>query len=173
MRAIDLLESLPEVDGGRIGVCGLSLGGHNSLFVGAMDPRIKVVVSSSGFDSYSDYMGGNLAGWCQTRYMPRIETVYGKDPKRLPFDFPEVLAAIAPRHLYIHAPLGDTNFRVESAKRCVEAARTVYRLLGAEERLVIVCPPGGHGFPPEAREEAYAFIAKALNVEGPNKKGSE
>ena len=162
MRAVDLLESLPEVDAGRIGCCGLSLGGHNALFVGAFDPRIKVVVTSSGFDSFADYKGGDLSGWCQTRYMPLIESVYAKDPKKLPFDFPEVLAAIAPRHLYIHAPLSDTNFRVDSVRRCVKAASTVYRLLGAGERIVAVYPPGGHGFPPEAREDAYRFIDRVL-----------
>ena len=58
--------------------------------------------------------------------MPRIESVWGKDPAKLPFDFPEVLAAIAPRYLYVHAPLGDTNFQVESARRCVRAAGDVY-----------------------------------------------
>ena len=72
------------------------------------------------------------------------------------------VAAIAPRHLYIHAPLDDDNFRVASAKRCVEAAATVYRLLGAGDRIVAVYPPGGHGFPPEAREEAYRFIESVL-----------
>ncbi len=167
MRAIDLLESLPEVDRQRIGCVGVSLGGHNSLFVATMDPRIKVVVTSSGFDSFVDYKGGNLSGWCQTRYMPRIASVYGKDPAKVPFDFPEVLAAIAPRRLYIHAPQNDDNFRLESVKRCVRAAMTVYALLGASDRIVAVYPPGGHGFPPEAREEAYRFIDKALGVKRP------
>lgn len=114
-----------QVDPDRIGCIGVSLGGHNSLFVGVMDPRLKVVVTSSGFDSFTDYMGGNVTGWCQTRYMPRIETVYGKNPAKLPFDFPEVLAAIAPRHPYIHAPQGDSNFRLDSVKRCVQAATAV------------------------------------------------
>jgi len=165
MRAVDLLQSLPEVDPERIGCIGVSLGGHNSLFVGAMDPRLKVVVTSSGFDSFADYMGGNLSGWCQTRYMPRIETVYGKDPAKLPFDFPEVLAAIAPRHLYIHAPQNDDNFRLDSVKRCVQAANAVYALLGAADRMVAVYPPGGHGFPIEAREEAYRFVDKVLGMD--------
>jgi acetyl esterase/lipase len=40
MRAVDLLESLPEVDRERIGCIGVSLGGHNALFVGTMDPRL-------------------------------------------------------------------------------------------------------------------------------------
>lgn len=169
MRAVDLLQSLPEVDAQRIGCCGLSLGGHNALFVGAFDPRIKVIVSSSGFDSFTDYMEGNLSGWCQTRYMPRIASVYGKDPRRMPFDFPEVLAAIAPRHLYIHAPLGDTNFRVASVKRCVQAASVVYGLLDARARIVAVYPPGGHGFPGEAREGAYRFIDQALEMKAPDR----
>ena len=167
LRAVDLLASLPEVDADRIGCCGLSLGGHNALFIGVFDPRLKVVVTSSGFDSFLDYMNGNPTGWCQTRYMPRIETVFGKDPKRIPFDFPEVLAAIAPRRLYIHAPQDDTNFKVASARRCVEAARGVYQLLDAETNLVAVYPPGPHGFPLEQREAAYRFIDDALNWSSP------
>lgn len=167
MRAVDLLASLPEVDPERIGAVGVSLGGHNSLFVGAFDPRLKVIVTSSGFDSFFDYKGGNLSGWCQPRYMMRIETAYGKDPKRMPFDFPDVLAAIAPRHLYIHAPLEDDNFREASVKRCVAAAQGVYRLYDATDHVVAAYPPGGHGFPKEARQLAYEFIDRALG--GPKK----
>jgi acetyl esterase/lipase len=164
MRAVDLLVSMPEVDSQRIGVVGVSLGGHNSLFVGVFDRRLKVVVTSSGFDSFADYMGGKLAGWCQTLYMPRIETVYGKDPRRVPFDFPEVLGAIAPRSLYIHAPMSDSNFRLESVKRCVAAASQVYGLLGAADQIVAVYPPGGHGYPKDARERSYQFINRVLKA---------
>lgn len=167
MRAVDLLESLPEVDANRIGCVGVSLGGHNSLFVGAFDPRLKVMVTSSGFDSFHDYMGGDLTGWCQPRYMMRIQDVYGKDPNRMPFDFPEVIAALAPRHLYVHAPLSDSNFRIESVKRCLAAVSGVYRLFGAEDRIVTDYPPGGHGFPPESRELAYRFIDGLLKPAAP------
>jgi hypothetical protein len=128
------------------------------------DRRLKVVVTSSGFDSFADYMGGKLAGWCQTLYMPRIETVYGKDPRRVPFDFPEVLGAIAPRSLYIHAPMSDSNFRLESVKRCVAAASQVYGLLGAADQIVAVYPPGGHGYPKDARERSYQFINRVLKA---------
>lgn len=158
MRAVDLLAAMPEVDAARIGCIGVSLGGHNSLFVGVFDPRLEVVVSSSGFDSFTDYKDGDLSGWCQPRYMMRIQNVYGKDPAKMPFDFPEVLASIAPRHLYIHAPLDDSNFKVDSARRCVDAAAGVYALLGARDRIVAVYPPGPHGFPVEARKAAYQFI---------------
>jgi hypothetical protein len=164
MRAVDLLASLPEVDAERMGAVGVSLGGHNSLFVGAFDPRLKVIVTSSGFDSFFDYKGGNLSGWCQPRYMMRIQNVYDKDPKRMPFDFPEVLGAIAPRYLYVHAPLQDDNFQVASVRRCVAAADKVYRLYGAGDRVATDYPPGGHGFPIEARQASYEFIDRALGV---------
>lgn len=163
MRAVDVLESLPEVDRDRIGCTGVSLGGHNGLFVGVFDPRLKVIVTSSGFDSFLDYMNGDPTGWCQKRYMPRIETVYGKDPSKIPFDFPEVLAAIAPRAIYIHAPQSDANFRVESAKRCEAAARTVFQLFKGNEQLIATYPPGEHGFPIEEREASYNFVDRILN----------
>ena len=162
LRAVDLLQSLAEVDGERIGCIGLSLGGHNSLFTAVFDERIKVVVSSSGFDSFHDYMDGDVGGWCQPCYMPRISSVYGKDPKKLPFDFPEVLAAIAPRALHIHAPLQDSNFKVDSVRRCVAAATAVYNLLDAGQSIVAVYPPGSHGFPPDARQAAYDFVDGVL-----------
>ena len=104
VRAVDLLESLPEVDPERIAVIGHSLGGHNAMFVAAFDRRIKAIVSSCGFNSFARYYGGNLAGWSHNGYMPRIASEYGKDPKRMPFDFTEIVAALAPRPFFIIAP---------------------------------------------------------------------
>jgi hypothetical protein len=79
----------------------------------------------------------------------------------------EKLAAIAPRPFYIHAPQSDDNFRLASVKRCVQAATAVYALFGAGDGIVTSYPPGGHGFPPEDREEAYRFIDKALRMKRP------
>ena len=136
--------------------------GPRGRIVGVFDQRLKVIVTSSGFDSFSDYMGGDLKGWCQQCYMPRIASAYGKDPKQLPFDFPEVLAALAPRALYIHAPRGDSNFKVDSVRRCVAAAKSVYAVYGAQDRIVAAYPEGVHGFPPDARAAAYEFIDRVL-----------
>src|SRR5690606_3647844 len=43
-RSIDLLQSLPQVDPDRIGCIGLSMGGHRSAWLSAMDDRIKSAV---------------------------------------------------------------------------------------------------------------------------------
>ncbi len=163
MRAIDVLQSLREVDGERIGCIGHSLGGHNSLFTAVFDERIKAVVTSCGFTAFHKYMGGDLHGWSSARYMPRIATEYDFSPDRMPFDFHEVLAAIAPRAVFIVAPLHDDNFDVAGVRECVEAARPIYKLLGHADRLQAVYPDAAHDFPQQEREQAYAFFDRAFN----------
>jgi dienelactone hydrolase len=162
MRAIDLLQSLPEVDPERIGCIGHSLGGHNTMFTAAFDERIKALVSSCGFNSFPKYYGGNLKGWSHAGYMPRIARVYDLKPEKMPFDFPEVVAAFAPRAFFTNSPLHDDNFAVSGVRDCITAARPVYELLGAKERLQALYPDCAHDFPPEVRKAAYAWLDRWL-----------
>ena len=157
-RAIDLLAALPEVDPERIGAIGHSLGGHNSLFTAVFDERIKAVVTSCGFTSFHKYKGGDLAGWSGPRYMPLVESRYANSPDRMPFDFPEVLAAIAPRAVFIVAPIGDDNFEVSGVRDCVGAVEPIFNLLGAADRLQAVYPEAGHDFPDSERKQAHEFL---------------
>lgn len=164
-RGVDLLASLPKVDAERIGAIGHSLGGHNSLFVAVFDERIRAVVTSCGFNSFFKYYGGDLTGWSSEKYMPRIAEVYGKDPNRMPFDFTEILGAIAPRAVFVSAPLGDGNFEVSGVKDCLRAALPVYeKVFQAGGKLVAVHPDCGHDFPPEIRKEAYRFLERELRA---------
>ena len=121
-RAIDLLQSLPEVDPNRIGCIGHSLGGHNTLFTAVFDERIKAAVTSCGFTSFHKYKGGDLTGWTSPRYMPLIKTKYKLSPDQVPFDFAEVIAAIAPRAVFVNAPLHDDNFDISGVHDVLNAA---------------------------------------------------
>jgi dienelactone hydrolase len=162
LRAVDLLASLPEVDPRRIGCTGHSLGGHNAMFTAAFDTRLKAIVSNCGFTSAPKYYGGNLKGWTSARYMPRIATVYDSNPKKLPFDFPEVVAALAPRAFLASAPLHDDNFEVSGVRDCLKAARPVYALLGAKDKLSANYPDCKHEFPPAVRKVAYDWLDRWL-----------
>ena len=167
IRGLDLLDSMPFVKHGNYGAIGHSLGGHNSIYTALLDERIKVVVSSCGFDSFLDYYGGDPAnwqperGWCQTRYMLKLAEYRGRLAE-IPFDFHELLGALAPRPLFINAPLGDSNFRARSVDEVVAAASAVYRLYGAEKNLHVQHPPGGHDFPDEVRDQAYRLLEEKL-----------
>ncbi|MFN7138553.1 MAG: alpha/beta hydrolase family protein [Limisphaerales bacterium] len=159
IRGMDLLDSMANVQKGHYGVIGHSLGGHNAIYTAVFDPRIKVIVSSCGFDSYLDYMNGNIKGWTHTRYMPRL---LDYPLEQIPFDFHELVGALAPRPFYINAPKGDTNFKWESVERIVAAAQPIYKLHGKAGNIHVVHPDCGHDFPPDIRYESYDFIAQAL-----------
>jgi pimeloyl-ACP methyl ester carboxylesterase len=160
--AIAVLANRPEVDPKRVGVIGHSLGGHNALFLAAYEPRVRAVVTSCGFNSFFKYQGGDLRGWSHAGYMPRIASQFECDPRQMPFDFTEVLAAVAPRPVFINAPQQDDNFELSGVHDCVVAARPVYALLGAPDGLVLETPACGHDFPPEVRARAYAWLERVL-----------
>ena len=162
LRAVDLLTSLKEVDPTRIGAIGHSLGGHNAIFLGAFDERVKVVVSCCGWTSFAKYYGGDLTGWTSARYMPRIRTAYNLDPARMPFDFDGAIAAIAPRAFLSISPLHDDNFAVEGVRQTIAEVEQVYALVGAPENLHVEYPDCKHDFPPEMRAKAYDFLERAL-----------
>lgn len=168
IRCVDLLMSMPDVDTARIGVIGHSLGGHNAIFTAAFDSRLKVVVSSCGWTLMHDYFsgdsltaqkfGGKLWPWAQERYMPLMREKYALDPDKVPFDFDEVIAAIAPRAFFSNSPLFDANFSVEGVKKGVARVATVYDFLNVKSNLQVYYPDCKHDFPVQVRWQAYRFI---------------
>jgi len=167
MRGLDLLESLPYVKADSFGTIGHSLGGHNSVYTAVFDDRLKAVVSSCGLDSYLDYYDGNEKnwfpekGWCQTRYMLKLAEYRGR-LQDIPFDFHELVGALAPRHVLIIAPLKDSNFRAASVDRVAAAAQEVFKLHGKEDRLRVLHPDCDHDFPIEMRQQAYQLFDAVL-----------
>jgi pimeloyl-ACP methyl ester carboxylesterase len=152
---------------GRYGVIGHSLGGHNAIYTAVFEPRLKALVSSCGFDSFFDYYGGKPEvwqrerGWCQTRYMLKLLEYRGRLAD-IPFDFHELIGALAPRPVFVNAPLRDENFQWRSVDEIVKAARPVYALYGARQNLRVEHPDCAHDFPEAARARACDFLAEAL-----------
>lgn len=89
MRAIDYLLSRPDVDGNRLVVAGLSMGGEVAALLGAMDPRIGTVVVA-GYTPDFNVMAHNDNHPCwQWQYADIREYV----------DMADYLTLIAPRNL--------------------------------------------------------------------------
>lgn len=164
IRGLDLLESLPYVETRRgFGAIGHSLGGHNAVYTAVFDERIQVIVSSCGLDSYLDYMSGKPEvwqlekGWCQTRYMPKLAEYRGR-LEQIPFDFHEMIGALAPRTCFINAPLGDTNFKWKSVDNIYLAAYEIYSLHGRPGNLTVEHPNCDHDFPSAVRFRSYEVL---------------
>ena len=80
----------------------------------------------------------------------------------IPFDFHELIGALAPRPVFVNAPLRDANFRWQSVDWVVNAASAVYRLYGVPQNLPVEHPDCEHDFPPDVREAAYRFLDQHL-----------
>tara|TARA_B110000305_G_C19445883_1_gene644782 strand:+ start:384 stop:1451 length:1068 start_codon:yes stop_codon:yes gene_type:complete len=164
MRCVDLLVSLPEVDGERIGAIGHSLGGHNAIFLGVFDQRVKAVVSSCGWTPFRDYKEGDITGWTSDRYFPSLRDRYQLDPDLVPFDFYGLIASLAPRAFFSNSPLFDSNFDYRGVEKAAPVARRIYELYDAADNLRIAYPNAEHDFPQAVREESFEFLKSHLAV---------
>ena len=136
MRCVDYLATREEVDAGRIGCAGLSLGGEMAMWLGAMDTRIKVTVSSGFLTTVENMRQGHCPCWD----FPGLAEN---------FDFADVYSLIAPRYLQCQngklerAPGG---FPVSIAREVMAEIRGCYRVFGKMEGATLVVHPAGHVF---------------------------
>jgi len=149
VRAVDFLESLPNVDRNRIGCLGHSLGGKEVLYAMAFDERYRAGVSSEGG------IGLRFSNWDAEWYLgDRINAPDFRHENH------EVLALIAPRPFLL---LAGNSADGDKSVTFIEAVKPVYRLFGAAEQLRIFNHGLGHIYPPTARKEAEEFLDRYLN----------
>jgi len=134
-RALDLLESLPQVDNERIGCGGLSLGGEMTLYLAACDTRIKVACISCFLTSFA---GTFLKEpHCTCGYIPKMAHY---------FEHADIAALIAPRPLLFQAGTQDPSFLASDAEASYEELQKLYEILGYKEQVSLDVFEGGHEF---------------------------
>lgn len=132
--ALDVLQSRPEVNPDRIGACGLSTGGMMTLFLTALDPRIRTATISGTLTSYASYAF-------------EIETTCGSQLPHGLFhwgDLAEVGCLIAPRPVCFESGNEDFGFLPDVAKREFRRVKRCYEVAGVPERAVLDAFAGGH-----------------------------
>jgi pimeloyl-ACP methyl ester carboxylesterase len=143
-RAVDALSADPAIDPARISVFGYTIGGTVGLYAAALDSRIKSVVSISGFTPMrtdtADRGTGGLARYSEERaLLPRLGFSIGNE-SRLPYDFDELIASIAPRSVLVVEPTMDRATRPADVRQAVTRARAVYELYSAADKLPLYEP---------------------------------
>ena len=136
LRCLDYVATLPEVDPDRLAVAGLSLGGETTMYVAALDERIKAACSSGWLTSVANLKNGH----CQCFNFPGLEEN---------FEFSDIFACIAPRILVCE--LGEQEkapggFPVPIGRRAFEQLSAAYRVFNAESNLTFTVHPGPHVF---------------------------
>ena len=161
IRALDYLETRPEVDMKRVGLTGRSGGGAYSWWIGAADERVKCIIPVAGIvDLHSQlnegYPGrfekGVISGHCDCMFM--VNTYR--------WDFPMVAALCAPRPLMLGNSDKDDIFPIPGYRRLADKARKIYDLYGASEKFVLLETSGPHKDTPELRSGAFRWMNKWL-----------
>jgi pimeloyl-ACP methyl ester carboxylesterase len=158
--AISQLSSLDGVD--RVFLMGYSLGAKLGLFTAALDERVAGVAAvcpftplrldeprkeTEGVRHYSHLHG----------LLPRLGYFVGRE-KRLPVDYDEIVALIAPRPVLISAPTHDRFTNIDDVRAAVAASRRAYTLLGAADALTLHDPPVFNDFGGPAAQPVYDWL---------------
>ena len=125
--ALDMLEKNNRVDPERIYIFGYSLGGTLGIYTAALDPRVKGVVSICGFTPMrtdaADRGTGGIARYSHLHgLLPRLGFFISNEA-RIPYDYHELIGAIAPRPVYILQPQLDRDATPADVHTAVEQAQ--------------------------------------------------
>jgi cephalosporin-C deacetylase-like acetyl esterase len=148
MRAIDYLQTRPEIDGQRIATMGISGGGTVSLFSAALDQRIKVSVVSGYFNTFRDSIMS--ISHCMDNYVPGILNYV---------EMYDIAGLVAPRALFIESGTKDNIFPIEASKHAFHEAQRIYEAFAVPEKISQEIFSGEHMFHGTG---AFAFLQTQL-----------
>jgi len=144
IRALDFLESLPDVDPERLAVTGESGGGTQTFLLAAIDDRVKY---DAPVNMISAIMQGG--GQCENAPGLRVDT----------FNV-EIGAMMAPRPMLMVAATGD--WTKNTPREEYPAVRSIYELYGKADNLEMVQIDAPHNYNQASREAMYSFFGKRI-----------
>jgi cephalosporin-C deacetylase-like acetyl esterase len=153
MRAVDYLETRPEVDARRIGITGISGGGAVSWYAAAADERFAVAAPVCGTITF----GSQAANWVAAG---QCDCIYFHNTYLT--DFPIVAALIAPRPLIICSGQKDRAFPPDGYRQVYKRGRRIYDLYGQSDRIREVDEDVGHTDSQLFRKEVRQWLNRWL-----------
>ncbi|HTB63607.1 MAG TPA: alpha/beta hydrolase family protein [Opitutales bacterium] len=139
--ALDALAKDDVVDPNELYLYGYELGATVGLYTAALDPRVKGVVSINGNTPMrtdtADHGTGGIARWSIERpLIPRLGFFIGHEAQ-IPVDYPEIIAAIAPRPVVIVEPKLDRDINSADVHAALDQVSKVYTLYHATANLMV------------------------------------
>ncbi len=153
IRALDYLETRPEVNPTKIGVTGRSGGGIYTWWTAALDDRPACLVPVAGITDLQNYVvDGCIEGHCDCMFM--VNT-YG-------WDFATVAALAAPRPLLFSNSDKDTIFPLDGVYRTHAKLKRIYQLHNAADRLGLLITEGPHRDTQDLQVPAFRWFNRFL-----------
>ncbi len=157
--AVDVLQSLDVVDGGRIGALGHSLGGHGTFFLAAYDSRIKAAASNCSASFFRH--NSKVEAWSRDHWYVyfkpiRAGLLRGELPE---IDFHEIISLIAPRAFLDLSALNDGDPLTQRQRVLMNLKiMDVYELEKAPGNFAFYVHGRGHSVKHESRELMYGWM---------------
>ncbi len=148
IRAIDYLETRPEVDAGRIAMVGHSGGGAETMQVASLEPRLKAAVPLCAVAGFRDKAEALILGDPE-------QVLYGSLLEGI--DHPELLASFAPRPVMIGAATEDF-IPIEGTRRAYKSVARAFGVLDAAGKAGLVETRGDHELSAGLEQAAAAWI---------------
>jgi dienelactone hydrolase len=156
MRALDYLQSRPEVDPARLGVTGRSGGGAYTWYIAAVDERVKAAVPVAGItDLRNHIVDGVIDGHC--------DCMFFINSKR--WDFEKIAALVAPRALLIANTDKDTIFPLDGVQRVHKSAAQIYSAMHASDSLGLLIAEGPHKDTQELQVASFRWFKRFLGCD--------
>lgn len=154
--ALAYLRSRAEVDPGRIGAAGMSLGGSRTTWVAALDETVKAAVPISQMTRWHDFAeSGHFRGHSLYYYVPGALAS--------PYDMEHLVALVAPRHQLILTGDLDPLSPISGIHTVMEYASQVYARAGAADNLQLKLYEGvAHAYLPDMVVQTVAFFRRVL-----------
>ncbi len=153
MRAIDYLQSRPEVDPQRIGLTGHSGGGIITAYVAALDERVRAAAPSCYLSSLPTVI--ETVGPQDAEQQTWAALTVGPQPT-------DLLMLRAPVPTLFCAATKDVYFDVRGSRRAFRYAKQLYTRLGAGERIEMLETDGPHSLNRTQREGIARWMARWL-----------
>lgn len=152
IRAIDYLETRPDVDPKRIAVVGNSGGGTQSAYINALEPRLATAVPSC-----------YITSWRYLWDKPGPQDAEQVFPNFLAdgFDFADFLTAYAPRPVKMLAAIQD-YFPIAGAREAFAETKRLYEIAGAADKAGYFDFDDTHGWSKPRREATYQWLDQWL-----------
>lgn len=154
IKAVDYLMTRPDVDSERLGTVGISMGSNTSQWLGALDPRIKVVVDICCLTDWHTLIEvDGLKGHGIYYYVPSLLEH---------FTTAQMNALIAPRAHLSLAGNQDKLTPVAGLERIDAELKRVYASAGQSDNWKLLRYDVGHMETPAMREEIRKWFTEKL-----------
>ena len=154
-RAVDLLQSLPQVDDERIGFVGYSAGARTGAILAGVEPRIKAFVFMSGGEDSVDEFMRLVSPEQQDEVRPLLEDTDGL----------KYIAQASPSRLFFQVGLKDKIVPKDALETLIEA--------GSQPKKVSWYKAGHDLAIPKAQRDQLDWLEEVLEIEGPPVEGAE